>query len=854
VLILVCLDKIYADSNKLKKFFKIILKYLSQKSGLNLSELNLGLDIDIDEEIYPSWKDIVEHLRIYKNYYIGLKSEKIHLNEEKIYLSTDIQKEEDVIKNIIDFDNKVKLNLEKVHNITELYQIKCNKNMEALNKMVAFVDVIHSHNISNIEKMHYITSDSNYTHEHVLEVLTLRKLNNTVNQLEVKLQPEKISIQVAGKKININTQNKNLNGVNIENLNTKSLIDYNVTHSLPEKIVTPLDSHLTDHSFQAKLEDRNEIHSVTKDFSLAASNNSTLEIHSFSHPLPKIIETPKIQPSLNNQVPLINNKNDQKSGSPFIEKTSDTLDWDDDMDMMDDDDKTGNLLMENSKTLNLNSKSENKTIYNERIIKRSSTDKIGEPSIGKNSEKILPSSKIQLNSLNNNLETFKKNQIPIQAKRIHEPSLRAEGKVQTTKSTGASPPSLENYNNKLTQNQVNNMNNILNIKNKANQNSQMNLQNFRNTEQNNNLINSSSLSNQNELIKNNPSVNQHQIPNVINNQTPNMIKNIHFNTFSAPNLHPQVPLSNLKINQIPIPVQTRVPVPTPSLHLHVPTPLTPNPIIPPSPQIQNLSNSNLPIISQALPLKITAVKVAQTPDDFNKNVFKPNQKIENLVNNILGVDNKQKLNEPTVVPTVINPSSVNNLEKLLNGGKSPILPSADNSKEKQENLNKNVQSSRAPVSTQAASSTPPLRKMNKEDDDDDMMSDEEDDKAFLQKRANISLLDAELGIKQNEKLLNNNKIAKLSVEEIKRSAKKFMEQLKHEIHEYKKEVKINQKNQHEESNFNSSKSSIFQEDNKSLKHLSETSNNLVNLLSNNLKSLDDEFFKVKHNIISSLIK
>lgn len=840
-------DKIYTDSNKLKKFFKIIMKFLSQRSRLSLSEFNLGLDLDIDEELYPSWKEIIEHLRIYKNYYIGLKSQKINLNEEKIYLSTDILKEEDVIKNIIDFDNKVKLNLEKVHNITEIYKIKCNKNLEALNKMVAFVDVIHSHNISNIEKINYITKDTNYTHEHVLEVLSPKKLNNTVSQLEIKLQPEKISIQVAGKTINVN---KKIEKVKLDNFKINSLIDYNFTHPLPDKISTPLDSHLTDHSLQVKLEDRNSIHSVTKELPHQGSSNSTIQSHILESNLSNRIETPNIRLlPFNKQLPLDNDKKDLRMDGNLIGKGSkeNNLEEDDDMDMMDDDDDTGNLLMGKSNNNNVDLKLDNKSVKIEKLNKICTSVKIGEPSIGNNSKRNLAIITNTNNSSNKNFPIFSKNQISKPEKRIFEPSLGNKNQLQKVKTTEISSASLESGNSKQKQmNQEARGTQFSNLKNTGN-NIQINLQNYRKNDKNNiNILNNSNVQNKNSPLKTNQLINQREKVNINNKQIvqSNPIHDLKLNK----NSQVLLPLTN---NYSKIQVQTPAVTLTPSLPINVPQHINLNMMTPSDSRIQNLLNSNLPKISQAKPLVITPIKLKQTPDDFNKNVFKPDQKIENLVDNILKLDNKLKFNKTSVLPSVINPTNVNNLEKLLSDGKTNKLFSESHNIEKKGNLIKNTQTTQIPVSKPV--SNPPLRK--KEDDDDDMGEDE-DDKAFLQKQASISLLDAELGIKKNEKVLNSEKITKLSIDEIKTSAKKFMLQLKNEIDVFKKESSNNDRIQQEKINSNSSspKSSIFQEDNKSLKHLSETSANLVSILSNNLKSLDDEFFKVKNNLFSSLIK
>ncbi len=64
-----------------------------------------------------------------------MKSQRINFNEHKIYLSTETQKEEDEIKNIIDLDFKIKTRHWESSQYYRLYKTKCHNNISELKKM-----------------------------------------------------------------------------------------------------------------------------------------------------------------------------------------------------------------------------------------------------------------------------------------------------------------------------------------------------------------------------------------------------------------------------------------------------------------------------------------------------------------------------------------------------------------------------------------------------------------------------------------------------------------------------------------------------------------------------------------------
>jgi len=89
----------------------------------------------------------------------------------------------------------------------------------------------------------------------------------------------------------------------------------------------------------------------------------------------------------------------------------------------------------------------------------------------------------------------------------------------------------------------------------------------------------------------------------------------------------------------------------------------------------------------------------------------------------------------------------------------------------------------------------------------------------------------------NQEIIKDNKIKKLSIEEIKKNAKNFIENLQ-------KEHRFND----EETKDKNFKSDYYNQ----LTTITNSDNKLVNVLSDNLKTLDNELFKIKYNILFTL--
>ena len=200
-------ENTYLQSKKLKKIYKIFLRYLSNKSKLALSDINLNLDIEIDDEyrLIDNWKDIPQNLQVYKNYYVTLKSKNVHLDANKIYLSTDIKSEEVRIKSIQDFDMKIRYCLEKASNMTEIYKSKTERNLEILHKLVKFLDVVAAENLLNEEKLEYLSGKIVLDEEGFKKFLSQPKKSKAEKVLTNlnKMNQSITSISVNGKTIQI---------------------------------------------------------------------------------------------------------------------------------------------------------------------------------------------------------------------------------------------------------------------------------------------------------------------------------------------------------------------------------------------------------------------------------------------------------------------------------------------------------------------------------------------------------------------------------------------------------------------------------------------------------------------------
>lgn len=77
------LDKLYHDTIRIKKIYKHLLSHITQKNNIPISDLNLNLGIDIDQDI--SWKESFINMKIYENFFTNIKQNKINFETGKIY-------------------------------------------------------------------------------------------------------------------------------------------------------------------------------------------------------------------------------------------------------------------------------------------------------------------------------------------------------------------------------------------------------------------------------------------------------------------------------------------------------------------------------------------------------------------------------------------------------------------------------------------------------------------------------------------------------------------------------------------------------------------------------------------------
>ena len=137
-------DKIHGIYSKLYEYF-----YNKQDSIIsNSSNKNIPSTTTINKAYTSSiginYQELFSNLDLFKNYYSSMKSNKIHLNDDKIYLSSDIHKESDMIASINDFDKKIRFTINQAFNITEIFNFKMNKNSECLDLLYKSLLVITS--------------------------------------------------------------------------------------------------------------------------------------------------------------------------------------------------------------------------------------------------------------------------------------------------------------------------------------------------------------------------------------------------------------------------------------------------------------------------------------------------------------------------------------------------------------------------------------------------------------------------------------------------------------------------------------------------------------------------------------
>jgi hypothetical protein len=74
---------LYKNSVKMKLYYKKAISFISKKNSIKLSDFNLGIDIDLDEEI--SANNISIELKNVKEMFKFLQTDKIHFDDDKIY-------------------------------------------------------------------------------------------------------------------------------------------------------------------------------------------------------------------------------------------------------------------------------------------------------------------------------------------------------------------------------------------------------------------------------------------------------------------------------------------------------------------------------------------------------------------------------------------------------------------------------------------------------------------------------------------------------------------------------------------------------------------------------------------------
>lgn len=76
-------DKIYKESIEMKKIYTKLLKFFTIKNKLPISDLDLNLGIDVDEDI--NWREPFKDIQIFQNFFISIKQNKINFQTGKIY-------------------------------------------------------------------------------------------------------------------------------------------------------------------------------------------------------------------------------------------------------------------------------------------------------------------------------------------------------------------------------------------------------------------------------------------------------------------------------------------------------------------------------------------------------------------------------------------------------------------------------------------------------------------------------------------------------------------------------------------------------------------------------------------------
>ena len=202
-------EKIYSDTNLLKKYYKIVLKTVTDKNFLQISDINLLLGYEYDEQIV--WKDIFANVEIYKQYYNNIKSNNLRLDEEVVFLSSDIVVQENRISNVIDFDSKVRILLQKTIEITEVFKMKYIQNIEKIHKIRNLLEVLSSDNVNINQKRDYLEGKFELNDNQIEELLKPAKIEKKDEKKEEKNEKFPITgLELMGKNINLydNLNNK----------------------------------------------------------------------------------------------------------------------------------------------------------------------------------------------------------------------------------------------------------------------------------------------------------------------------------------------------------------------------------------------------------------------------------------------------------------------------------------------------------------------------------------------------------------------------------------------------------------------------------------------------------------------
>ena len=82
-------DCLYNDTIRMKKIYTRLLNFISTKNKLPISDLDLNLGIEIDDEIH--WKESFKDIHIFQNFFTSIKQNKINFQTGKIYCNFNLK-------------------------------------------------------------------------------------------------------------------------------------------------------------------------------------------------------------------------------------------------------------------------------------------------------------------------------------------------------------------------------------------------------------------------------------------------------------------------------------------------------------------------------------------------------------------------------------------------------------------------------------------------------------------------------------------------------------------------------------------------------------------------------------------